>query len=193
MSQLQPHFLFNTLNSLIALIYEGKYRELEDGLYNLSDLLRYVLRKDNLVSLREEIGFISSYLMLQKERFGTKLTYSIETDERILETIVPRLILQPFVENSVIHGMEPKETPCHISIKVESMDSERIRMIISDDGAGFDSREKDYSSSIGISNSMNRIRILDPEASISIESMPDSGCVVTIMLRRDNNNEKGCI
>lgn len=189
MSQIQPHFLFNTLNSLIALIYEGKYRELEDGLYNLSDLLRYVLRKDNLVSLREEIGFISSYLMLQKERFGTKLTYSIEKDERILETIVPRLILQPFVENSVIHGMEPKETPCHISIKVESMDSERIRMIISDDGAGFDSREKDYSSSIGISNSMNRIRILDPEASISIESMPDSGCVVTIIMRKDVYNE----
>ena len=74
MSQLQPHFLFNTLNSLIALIYEGKYRELEDGLYNLSDLLRYVLRKDNLVTLGEEIRFISSYLMLQKERFGTRLT-----------------------------------------------------------------------------------------------------------------------
>lgn len=189
MSQLQPHFLFNTLNSLIALIYEGKYRELEDGLYNLSDLLRYVLRKDNLVTLGEEIRFISSYLMLQKERFGTRLTYSIETDDDILDTIVPRLIIQPFAENSVIHGMEPKETPCHISIKAESVSSERIRIVIADDGVGFDSRSRDYSSSIGISNSIDRIRILDPESDISIDSMPDCGCSVTIIMRKDVYNE----
>ena len=127
--------------------------------------------------------------MLQKERFGTRLTYSIETDDDILDTIVPRLIIQPFAENSVIHGMEPKETPCHISIKAESVSSERIRIVIADDGVGFDSRSRDYSSSIGISNSIDRIRILDPESDISIDSMPDCGCSVTIIIRKEMHNE----
>ncbi len=188
LSQLQPHFLFNTLNTLIALIYEGKYKELENGLYSLSDLLRYVLRKDNLVPLSDELTFIKSYLLLQKDRFGDRLDYQVSVSGDIQTMLVPRLLIQPFVENAVIHGMEPGNRKCSIQVTAEEVDG-RMKMTISDDGRGFDMEKTDLMASIGISNSLDRIRILDPGASVDITSSPGNGCQVVIDTKEVLSNE----
>ena len=188
LSQLQPHFLFNTLNTLIALIYEGKYKELENGLYSLSDLLRYVLRKDNLVPLSDELTFIKSYLLLQKDRFGDRLDYQVSVSGDIQIMLVPRLLIQPFVENAVIHGMEPGKRKCSIQVTAEEVDG-RMKITISDDGRGFDMEKTDLMASIGISNSLDRIRILDPGASVDITSSPGNGCQVVIDTKEVLSNE----
>ena len=188
LSQLQPHFLFNTLNTLIALIYEEKYKELENGLYSLSDLLRYVLRKDNLVPLSDEMNFIMSYLLLQKDRFGDRLDYSVSVDEKVQKILVPRLLVQPFVENAVIHGMEPDKRKCTIQITAEEKDG-RMMITITDDGRGFDMDRTDIMSSIGISNSFDRVKILDPEATVNISSSPGNGCIVIIGIKEVSSYE----
>ena len=188
LSQLQPHFLFNTLNTLIALIYEEKYKELENGLYSLSDLLRYVLRKDNLVPLSDEMNFIMSYLLLQKDRFGDRLDYSVSVDEKVQKMLVPRLLVQPFVENAVIHGMEPDKRKCTIQITAEEKDG-RMMITITDDGRGFDMDRTDIMSSIGISNSFDRVKILDPEATVNISSSPGNGCIVIIDIKEVSSYE----
>ena len=188
LAQLQPHFLFNTLNTLIALVYEGKYKELEEGLYSLSDLLRYVLRKDNLVPLSDEINFIKSYLLLQKDRFGDRLDYSVTADDKSLQSLVPRLLIQPFAENAVIHGMEPDKKKCTVTITAKE-EAERIKITIRDDGRGFNMNSTDIMSSIGISNSFDRIRILDSEASVSIVSSLGNGCTVKIDIKEVLSDE----
>ena len=188
LSQLQPHFLFNTLNTLIALIYEEKYKELENGLYSLSDLLRYVLRKDNLVPLSDEMNFIMSYLLLQKDRFGDRLDYAVTVDEKVQKMLVPRLLVQPFVENAVIHGMEPDKRKCTIQITAEEKD-DRMMITITDDGRGFDMDRTDIMSSIGISNSFDRVKILDPEATVNISSSPGNGCIVIIDIKEVSSYE----
>ena len=188
LSQLQPHFLFNTLNTLIALIYEGKYKELENGLYSLSDLLRYVLRKDNLVQLSDEMNFIKAYLLLQKDRFGDRLDYQVSVNGNIQTMLIPRLLIQPFVENAVIHGMEPGKMKCSIQVTAEEEDG-RMMITIMDDGRGFDMEKTDIMASIGISNSLDRVRILDPEASVDITSSPGNGCQVVIDIKEVPSNE----
>ena len=186
-SQLQPHFLFNTLNSLIALLYDRKYPELEEGLYSLSELLRYVLRKDNLVTLSEEMNFIKSYLLLQKIRFGERLEYVVEEGEMTGSLNVPRLLIQPFAENAVIHGIEPSGKTCTIKI-TSNLRNGILNITISDNGAGFDMTATDYHSSIGISNSLERIRIMDSKADVKITSSPGCGCTVEINIHENSDS-----
>lgn len=186
-SQLQPHFLFNTLNSLIALLYDKKYPELEEGLYSLSELLRYVLRKDNLVTLSEEMNFIKSYLLLQKIRFGERLEYVVEEGEMTGSLNIPRLLIQPFAENAVIHGIEPSGKTCTIKI-TSNLRNGILNITISDNGAGFDMTATDYHSSIGISNSLERIRIMDSEADVKITSSTGCGCTVEINIHENSDS-----
>lgn len=194
LSQISPHFLFNTLNSMIAMLYDGKFEQMEKALYNLSDLLHYVLRKDDFSRIEEELSFLNAYLMLQKERFTDRLSFSIEAEKETLSALIPRLLLQPFVENSVIHGMEPiSNFKCFIAINTSIKDG-KILIRIKDDGAGFDLNKTDISSSIGISNSINRVRIMDPESSISITSAEGQGCTIDISMKiqKEKNENTHC-
>lgn len=134
------------------------------------------------------MNFIKAYLLLQKDRFGDRLDYQVSIDSDMQTMLVPRLLVQPFVENAVIHGMEPGKRKCSILIKAEEKDG-RIVMTIRDDGRGFDMEKTDLMASIGISNSLERIRILDPEASVDITSSPGNGCQVVIDMKEVLSNE----
>jgi two-component system LytT family sensor kinase len=108
--QINPHFLFNTLNSVASLIRQDP-EEARQVVYKLSKILRRLLRQqENLTPLREELSFIDAYLAIEMVRFGDKLQFIRDIDPATLDLLVPSLLLQPLVENSIRHGLSSKVT-----------------------------------------------------------------------------------
>lgn len=168
-SQINPHFLFNTLNSISALsLIEGAPR-IQEVVCNLSAMLRYTLKKANEMSqLGDEINYVISYLNLQKIRFDSRLNFNIHIDDKFKDIEVPSMIIQPFVENSIIHGIELKEEGGLIEVKVYESEKNLI-ISIEDNGVGINKdkleiinkKGKDYNESSfnksGISNVKKRL------------------------------------
>lgn len=141
--QLNPHFLFNTLNTIKALASLHHEDEIYTISIKLSHLLRDALKNySGECTIRDSLELTESYLMIQKIRFKDKISYSIESDEAILDEIAPRLIIQPFVENAVIHGLEAKTGHGEVRVKAFGQDG-RINIEIKDNGIGFDSSALD--------------------------------------------------
>lgn len=117
-TQLQPHFLFNTLNSISALIPQDA-RLANAMLLNLSDLLRMTLRdpERGQIALSEELTLLNHYVEIQRLRFGARLSYVLEVDESCLVVPVPPLLLQPLVENAIRYGVEPSEKPEKVLVR----------------------------------------------------------------------------
>lgn len=135
-AQINPHFLYNTLDSLYWQAQGSGNEEMSENILALSQLFRLVLnRGQNEVCIGQEIELISYYLQIQKMRFGKRLNYRIEVDDEIREQQIPKLILQPFVENAVVHGFENVDSPGYLTITGHRKD-DRIHWEIRDNGAG---------------------------------------------------------
>ncbi|AIQ54898.1 histidine kinase [Paenibacillus sp. FSL R7-0331] len=135
-SQIHPHFLFNALES----IRMNAHLKGEKEIANIVRLLGKLMRKNLEVGrerapLKEEIEMIRSYLEIQKFRYEERLVYEIAFDAKAAEVLIPPLIIQPLVENSVVHGLENKEGPVHVYVSVTMQDNE-IRVNVKDDGVG---------------------------------------------------------
>lgn len=134
---INPHFLFNTLNCIARIAYFEDSHKTEELIYCLSDLLRYNLKHDDqLHTIASEIDNIEKYLYIQKERFKNRLEYSIDVPEEIRSYRVPNMVLQPVVENALIHGITPKRDGGKISIYAEET-KEAVVISIMDNGNGF--------------------------------------------------------
>lgn len=186
-SQINPHFLFNTLNGLIALNQLDKRNELERSLYALTHMLRYTLAKTTDSTLEQEMRFLNDYCLLQKLRFGQRLNYSINYPPSAAQFPIPRLILQPLVENAVIHGIEPSQHAGFLAIDVLEYRENELLITIEDDGIGF--QTENTSEHIGIDNVRQRILLLNPRNTFSIESIPGNGTIITITLKAGNSHE----
>lgn len=135
-SQINPHFLFNVLNSISSLAIVENAPKTQDVIYDLSNMLRYTLKKANkVITLEEEFDYINSYLNLQKIRFSDRLSYEIYMDKQFKNIKIPFMVLQTFVENSVIHGLERKEEGGYVKIFIEDA-GEYIIINIEDNGTG---------------------------------------------------------
>ncbi|MGA7027636.1 MAG: histidine kinase, partial [Candidatus Acidiferrales bacterium] len=161
-SQINPHFLFNTLNTVSSLIRFDP--DMARGVVlKLSNILRRLLRKhETFVPLREELEFIDNYLDIEVIRFGRdKLQIFKEIDEQTLETFVPSMLLQPMVENSIKHGLAPRLEGGQIHLRTRRIEG-RLLIEISDNGMGIPTeRLADvYGGGIGISNVHERLRLL---------------------------------
>lgn len=179
-SQIQPHFLINTIYCFIALNQIGETKKLNDGFYSLAHLLRYVLNKQHFTTIGAECGFIEDYLKLQQLRFSERLSYDIECPDKYRSIQIPRLILQPLVENAVIHGIEPCEHPCFCKIIVSRMDN-MLYILVEDNGVGFrkntidakpaSDRETETAglhTSVGIPYVRDRLLLWHPDAVLNI-------------------------
>lgn len=134
-SQINPHFLFNTLNTVNSLIRTNP-EEARAVVRKLSNILRRLLRKDeNLSPLRDEISFINDYLSIEMTRFGEKLRFVNETDAATLDRLVPSMLLQPIIENSIKHGLSSKVEGGVITLRTH-LRAERLHIEIEDDGVG---------------------------------------------------------
>lgn len=180
-AQIQPHFLFNTLNNLIALNQMGERGRLEDSLYELSQMLRYILKAPSLIPLSMELQFLKYYCALQKLRFDDRLSFEIrpETGEED-SIIIPKLLLQPIMENSVLHGVEPCDHPCHIAVLIQKTEDYLI-MSVCDNGVGFDTGILPESG-IGLNNVRERLKSFSPRGSMEIQSVIGKGTKTTIMI-----------
>ena len=118
-TQTNPHFLFNTLNTIDRTIQLGKTADARKMLHSISSLMRYNLSDGNTPAvMREEVEITEEYLSIQKIRFSDRLSYSIDIDDKLLDTVfMPRFTLQPLVENAIIHGLTGKEEGGNVSIK----------------------------------------------------------------------------
>jgi two-component sensor histidine kinase len=164
-AQLQPHFLFNTLNAITSLV-RRKPGAAQDMIGSLSDFLRVTLdtAQQHEVPLRREMEFLDLYLEIQQARFGERLRIQKEIDPAALDIAVPALILQPLVENSVHHGIEPRESGGTIFIRARHQDSS-LRFEIGDDGEGLKADQLvALREGVGLSNTKARLQQLYGDA-----------------------------
>lgn len=175
--QINPHFLFNTLNSISSLIRTDP-EQARGVIYKLSNILRRLLRNhENLNPLREELQFIDDYMGIEQVRFGEKLRFIKEIDPETLERLVPSMMLQPLIENSIKHGLSSKLEGGMIRLR-SRLEAGRLHLLIEDDGVGIPEARLAtlFEQGIGISNVNERLRVLfGTEYRMWIDSRPDHG------------------
>ena len=176
-SQINPHFLFNTLNSVASLIRQDP-DQARQVVYKLSKILRRLLRKqDNLVTLREELSFIDDYLAIEIVRFGEKLQFVKDIAPACLDMLVPCMLLQPLVENSIRHGLASKVSGG--TIRVRSLEANgRLQILVEDDGVGIPEAKlaRLFENGIGVNNVNERLKVLyGDNYKMWIDSRPGEG------------------
>lgn len=135
-AQINPHFLYNTLDSLYWRALDADAEEIGEDILALSQLFRLVLNRGNsIVTVRSEAELLERYLHIQKMRFGERLDYKILINDLILEEEIPKLILQPFVENAIVHGFEKGNTKFYLSVTGE-LENGRMIFYVRDTGVG---------------------------------------------------------
>jgi LytS/YehU family sensor histidine kinase len=140
-AQLNPHFLFNCLNSIQRLYIDGKTTQANDFIADFAQLMRDILEKTSrtTIPLYEEMDFIEAYLSLEKRRLGDQFEYEIIINDEIknADFVVPSFIVQPLVENALLHGVLPKNQKGKIEILVSQLSNESLSILVKDDGVGF--------------------------------------------------------
>ena len=183
-SQIQPHFIINTIYSFITLNQIGERDLLNDYLYAFTHLLRYVLRHENETTLGKELDFLKNYCSLHHLRFGQRFLYQIECPEHLRSLTLPKLLLQPLVENAVVHGIEPSIDPCTLNIEVKEV-ARTLYIIIEDSGVGFTKEEVNASTSIGIKNVETRIGLWNKNVQLFMNRL-DSLSVQVLVIPLEN-------
>jgi two-component system LytT family sensor kinase len=180
--QINPHFLFNTLNTVSSLIRTDP-DQARAVLYKLSNILRRLLRKhDNFNALAEELEFIDDYLSIEMVRFGEKLRFDKQVDAAALDRLVPSMILQPLVENSVRHGLSRKIEGGTIRLRARLRHG-RLHLLVEDDGVGISEERLAtlLEEGIGVSNVNERLKVLfGSDYRMCIDSKPGQGTRVEI-------------
>ena len=176
--QLHPHFLFNTLNTISALIHSDT--ECADAMVaRLGDLLRQTLEQSGgeEVPLRRELDIIESYLDIDRIRFGSRLDVTIDVEPEALSATLPCLLLQPLVENAIRHGLEPKVGTGHLSVRARRS-GPWLRVQIEDDGVGLPANVDE---GVGLSNTRARLRQLYGEDhAFVLQGSAATGTCVTV-------------
>ncbi len=179
-TQLQPHFLFNALNTVSVLMHEN-VDSADRILLQLSALLRRSIDSTDAheVTLGEEIGFLESYLEIEQARFGGRLSYRILIPDRVLEARVPNLILQPLVENALRHGLATRAGPGQVEIKAERQ-GDTLLLSVVDDGRGLPPATTER---VGLANTRARLRLLYAEGHrFDVRNSDDGGVIAQIEL-----------
>lgn len=138
-AQMNPHFLFNALNSIQLFIHRNETQEAKTYLSTFSTLLRHQLESSTResITIEEEKVIIDGYLAMESLRFGQSFSYAVQIDERIdRSTRIPHMMIQPFVENAIWHGLLPKESDRHLEVVIEYERPDRLRCRIDDNGIG---------------------------------------------------------
>ncbi|MEK4359284.1 sensor histidine kinase [Paenibacillus sp. FSL M7-1455] len=195
-SQINPHFLYNTLDSIIWMGEQKKHEEVVLMTSALAKLFRASITKDKeLVPIRVEVEHITNYLLIQKMRYDEQLEYEIDVSPDIMHYKTLKILLQPFVENAIYHGIRNKPEPGKITIRGREQ-NETILFEVADDGMGMTPEQLEniwtmhdkkqgakLTSGIGIGNVHERIKLFfGQEYGIRIQSEPEEGTVVTIAI-----------
>ncbi|MBO0993125.1 cache domain-containing sensor histidine kinase [Bacillus sp. SD088] len=189
-AQINPHFLYNTLDTLYWMLYLKGEEKIGNLIVSLSRMLRYSIQNEgSFVSLKQELDNLKNYINLQSARYGTKLNFELEIDQSLENALVPKLILQPLVENAIHHGIEPCERDGKLTVQVCNK-GDGLQIVVMDNGVGIEKAElerfkmeRKINNGIGIHNVDERIKLTFGQSyGISIESEIGIGTKVTILL-----------
>src|SRR5574340_217821 len=185
-SQINPHFLFNTLNSVSSLIRTNP-NEARSMVLKLSKILRRLLRKhENFAPLRDELSFIDDYLSIEVTRFGEKLRVEKDVAADTLDLLVPSMLLQPLIENCIKHGLASKVEGGTVRLRARRLDS-RLLLAVEDDGVGIPEARLAtlLEEGIGVSNVNERLKVLFAnDYRMWIDSQPGRGTRIEIEFPR---------
>lgn len=190
-AKINPHFLYNTLESINSLAKLKGEEQIADSIYLLGNYLREAISsRKKFVTLEEEIQNIRNYVEIQKLSYGDKISVNFELDEALMEAVVPKLILQPLVENAIVHGIEPKigNGLIRISASCEGAD---MRLTVWDNGVGISEKqmenvmeaEESRHTKVGLMAVHKRIQILyGMDYGVAIQSSRESGTEIAVRL-----------
>lgn len=198
-SQINPHFLYNTLDIIVWMIENEQKQEAVKIVTALARFFRISLSKGkSIITVRDELEHVRNYLMIQQMRFKNKFTYYIDAEEEVMDLVSLKLMLQPLVENAIYHGMEFMDGDGEVCVKVYR-EAEDLWFRISDNGLGMTQKqveslldEKNHVSSqrgsgTGVKNVNERIRLyFGADYGLTIRSEPDEGTVISIRLPAQN-------
>lgn len=182
--QLNPHFLFNTLNAISTLVLDQSTQKANEMVTKLSKFLRYSLDQSPLdrVNLAHEIETLRLYLDIEEVRFGDRLRIEVQVDKSAERALMPSMLLQPLIENSIKHAISKSVSGGRISIAATKFGDDLV-LVVEDDGPGFSQQEIELASKgVGVSNIRNRLRELYAENhEFSFSNAEPSGCRATIV------------
>ena len=194
-AQINPHFLYNTLDMIQWFAEEGMLSQIEEAVSSLATFYRLSLSNGKeFIPLREEAEHVRSYIRLQKLRFPDTFLYEEDFDSSLMEYLIPKTTLQPLVENAITHGLqESKKIPGHLSIRIERENRKTIKICISDDGIGMKESPQFILNTgavqgknghgYGIHNVSSRLTLLyGPDYGLSFEKNMPEGTIAIVRL-----------
>lgn len=187
-SQINPHFLYNTLDTIIWMAEFQDSQRVVQVTKSLATYFRLALNQGrDLISLSDEINHVRQYLFIQKQRYGEKLEYEIAEDPAFGNLVLPKLVLQPLVENALYHGIKEKEGQGHIKVSVQKQNTGLV-IRIEDDGVGFQAAGDSSQSQlkrggVGLQNVDQRLKLhFGEDYQMKIDSIPSKGTTVEIYI-----------
>lgn len=193
-AQINPHFMYNTLDTINWMAIKQEEYDISNAINSLAQILRYAISNYNeRVAIRDEVKWLKQYVFLQQYRFKNKFVYHIEVEEEIMDYKIHKLLLQPFVENAIIHGFEKGQDHYLLEVILREANKE-LEMIIRDNGKGMDAEivdkinsgydlDGDEKGHIGISNAISRIHMYcKAKERIMVKSALKRGTEVTITI-----------
>lgn len=200
-SQINPHFLYNTLETMNGMALAAGASHIVQMTRALSHVFKYAVKAADTVALKDELGMLRAYLEIQQLRFGDRFRVEYDIDPRTIDCGIPKMTLQPIVENALSHGLESRSSGGLIRIRSYLEDGETLRIAVSDNGSGFPPEElrrlddelrstsvselvgSEFARPIGIRNVQSRIRLAFGDAfGLALESSPDAGTTVHFRL-----------
>ena len=191
-AQINPHFIYNILDTVNWIAIEKDEYDISNAISTLAFILRYAIsNSDKPVTLRDEVDWLKKYVYLQQFRLKNKFSFEIRTDPEILDVRVHKLIIQPFVENAIVHGFDTKRETYTLKVSMLAEDG-KVAITIADNGKGIspeilaalssgDVKEIRDKAGIGLSNAFLRLhRYCEGQDEVSVQSVPDEGTTVTI-------------
>lgn len=197
-AQINPHFLYNTLNVIHWMIRAGRAEEAGKMIVDLGAILRYSFSREPYATVKDEVNMVKSYILIQKTRYQGRINFEVETEGNLDEYIMPRMILQPLIENAISYGAEPYSDVCNITVHVKEDESE-ILMTVEDTGEGMSLEEleavrnlnfKPKGNGIGVKNIVERLKIDDESSTFEIDSEKGKGTLVTIRIHKRMKGEE---
>lgn len=184
-AQINPHFLYNTLDMINWMSQKRESENIRSVVQAMSRFYRLTLSKGrDIVPIRDEVEMCEAYMEIQKRRYKGRICYEVEVDEDILDCLIPKITLQPFLENAIIHGINEKAEGRGMVILNGWMEDGRITLSVTDDGEGMTREDKEKShhgSHYGLSNIEHRLKLFFGECiPVQIESSPGIGTCVII-------------
>lgn len=202
-SKMNPHFLYNTLQSIHSMAVLDRTKDIQNIIENLGELFDYVLYEHgNDVLIKDELRYLKSYLEIYKNRYNRRFDYSIEIDQRIENYIIPKLLLQPIVENALIHGLKDKPEGGHLKVSGD-IEGCLICFCISDNGRGMTDKELEdtynkihaqnpWGKSVGLRNVYERIQLKYGDmGKFQIETKEREGTSIILKIPMESRENNG--